>query len=77
MVSREAGLGMGASNAEIPSFNSPPLKVVPVDGVLQGQLVEDVDHGVDLLPLGPRGPHHLLGVGLGQHVLHGGKGERI
>ena len=72
MVSREAGLGMGASNAEIHSFNSPPLKVVPVDGVLQGQLVEDVDHGVDLLPLGPRGPHHLLGGGLVQHALRGG-----
>ena len=69
MVSREAGLGMGASNAEIHSFNSPPLKVVPVDGVLQGQLVEDVDHGVDLLPLGAR---HLLGGGLVQHVLQGG-----
>ena len=63
---------MGASNAEIHSFNSPPLKVVPVDGVLQGQLVEDVDHGVDLLPLGPRGPRHLLGGGLVQHVLQGG-----
>ena len=74
MVSREAGLGMGASNAEIHSFNSPPLKVVPVDGVLQGQLVEDVDHGVDLLPLGPRGPHHLLGGRLVQHALLQGGG---
>ena len=42
-----------------------------VGGGEQGQLLEDVDHGVDLLPLGSRGPHHLLGGG-GQHVLHGG-----
>ena len=49
-----------------------PSKVVPVVGVEQGQLVEDVDHGVDLLPLGARGPGPLLGAGLVQHVLRGG-----
>ena len=44
----------------------------PVDGGEQGQLPERVGHGGDLLPLGPRGPHHLLGGGLVQHVLQGG-----
>ena len=44
----------------------------PVAGVEQGQLPERVGHGGDLLPLGPRGPHHLLGGGLVQHVLQGG-----
>ena len=46
-----------------------------VVGVHQGQLLEGVGHGVDLLPLGPRGPHphHLLGAGLVQHVLQGGE----
>ena len=48
------------------------LGAAPVGGGEQGQLLEDVDHGVDLLPLGPRGPHHLLGAGLVQHVLQGG-----
>ena len=43
----------------------------PVAGVEQGQLLEGVGHGVDLLPLGPRGPHHLLGGGLVHHVLQG------
>ena len=62
----------GARNAELNSIKPSPSKVVPVDEVLQGQLVEGVDHGVDLLPLGPRGPHHLLGGGLVQHALQGG-----
>ena len=65
---------MRARIAELNSIKPPPLKAVPAGEVLQGQRVEDVDHGADLLPLGPRGPHHLLGGG-GQHVLHGGKGE--
>ena len=43
-----------------------------VVGVHQGQLLEGVGHGVDLLPLGPRGPLHLRGGGLVQHVLRGG-----
>ena len=41
-------------------------------GVEQGQLLEGVGHGVDLLPLGPRGPRHLLGGGMVQHVLQAG-----
>ena len=40
--------------------------------VHQGQLLEGVGHGVDLLPLGPRGPLHLLGGGLVQRALEGG-----
>ena len=55
----------------------PPRKLKLVGGVHQGQLLlllEEVDHVVDLLPHGPRDP---LGAGLGQHVLHGGKSERI
>ena len=44
----------------------------PVVGGEQGQLPERVGHGGDLLPLGPRGPLHLLGGGLVQHVLRGG-----
>ena len=48
------------------------LGAASVAGGEQGQLVEDVGHGVDLLPLGPRGPHHLLRGGLEQHVLRGG-----
>ena len=71
MVSREAGLRMGARNAELNSINSPPMELGMVDGVHQGQLLEGVGHSVDLLPLGPRGPLHLLGDGLGQHVLRG------
>ena len=51
-----------------------PTKVDLVVGVHQGLLIEDVDNVVDLLP---HGPHHLLGGGLEQSVLHGGKGERI
>ena len=43
-----------------------------VGGVEQEQLVEDVGHSGDLLPLGPRSPRHLLGAGLVQHVLQGG-----
>ena len=43
----------------------------PVAGVEHGQLLEGVGHSVDLLPLGPRGPLHLRGDGLGQHVLRG------
>ena len=72
MVSREAGLGMGARNAELNSINSPPMELGLVGGVHQGQLLEGVGHGGDLLPLGPRGPLHLLGGGLVQHVLRGG-----
>ena len=49
------------------------LGAAPVGRGEQGQLLEDVDHGVDLLPLGPRGPLHLLGDGLVQHVLQGGE----
>ena len=44
----------------------------PVAGVEQGQLLEGVGHGGDLLPLGPRGPLLLLGGGLVQHALQGG-----
>ena len=51
---------------------SSPSKVVPVGGVLQGQLVEGADHVVDLLPLGARGLGPLLGGGLVQPVLRGG-----
>ena len=54
-------------------YYAPLLGVVPVDGGEQGQLVEGVGHGVDLLPLGPQGPRHLLGGGLVQHVLQGGE----
>ena len=63
---------MGARNAELNSINSPPMELGLVVGVHQGQLLEGVGHGVDLLPLGPRGPLHLLGGGLVQHVLRGG-----
>ena len=68
----------GARNAELNSIKPSPSKVVSVGEVLQGQLVEGADHGVDLLPLGARGPRHLLGGGrnyaggLVQHVLRGG-----
>ena len=62
----------GSENAELHSFNSSPSKAVSVAGVEQGQLVEGADHGVDLLPLGPRGPRHLLGGWLVQHGLRGG-----
>ena len=48
------------------------LRAASVGGGEQGQLLEDVDHGVDLLPLGPRGPRHLLGGGMVQHVLQCG-----
>ena len=63
---------MGARNAELYSIKPSPLKAVPVGEVLQGQRVEDVDHGVDLLPLGARGLGPLLGGGLVQHALQGG-----
>ena len=62
----------GARNAELNSIKPSPSKVVPVDEVLQGQLVEGIDHGVDLLPLGARGLGPLLGGGLVQHALRGG-----
>ena len=72
----------GARNAELNSIKPSPSKVVPVDEVLQGQLVEGIDHGVDLvegidhgvdlLPLGARGLVPLLGGGLVQHALRGG-----
>ena len=51
---------------------SSPSKVVPVGRVLQGQLDEGADHGVDFLPLGARGHIPLLGGGLVQHALRGG-----
>ena len=47
------------------------LGAASVAGGEQGQLVEDVGHGGDLLPLGPRGPRHLLGGGLVRHVSQG------
>ena len=72
IVSREAALGMRARNASLNSIKPSPSKVVPVGEVLQGQLVEGVDHGVDLLPLGARGLGPLLGGGLVQHALRGG-----
>ena len=62
----------GSENAELHSVMSSPMEVVPVGEVLQGQLVEGADHGVDLLPLSPRGPHHQLGGLLVQHALRGG-----
>ena len=71
----------GARNAELNSIKPSPSKVVPVDEVLQGQLVEGIDHGVDLVegidhgvdlfPLGARGLGPLLGGGLVQHALQG------
>ena len=48
------------------------LGAASVGGGEQGQLLEGVGHGVNLLPLGPRDPSHLLGAGLVQHVLQGG-----
>ena len=62
---------MLARNASLHSIKPSPSKVVPVGEVLQGQLVEGVDHGVDLLPLGARGLGPLLGGGLVQHALQG------
>ena len=63
---------MRARNASLHSIKPSPSKVVPVCEVLQGQLDESVDHGVDLLPLGARGLGPLLGGGLVQHALQGG-----
>ena len=64
---------MSVRSATLHYIMPSPTKVDLVVGVHQGLLLEDVDHGVNLLPLGPRGPLHLLGDGLVQHALHGGE----